>query len=266
MRVRGFPTSGRVVLDVKKNLTYRKFHLRPKSYSPPVVRCQVACYSPRRWSENLSVYGLIHASRSAYRALSRAAIFRTGELLSANSSHNVSQVAARYASALLDLAIEKNALDQTEAEMTAFGQAIADIPELLMMLTTPTLSAEHRMAVVSEVGTNMGVSDLVSNFLGLVAESRRTAELPSMVRAFRELSQDYRGVTRASVTSAHELTDAQIKELQDLVAGVSGGEVSMDVKVEPALIAGFQLKIGSRLVDASVKTKLDRMNLAMKGA
>ena len=73
-------------------------------------------------------------------------------------------------------------------------------------------------------------------------------------------------MTRASVTSAHDLDAAQIKELEDLVSSVSGGEVSMDVKVDPSLIAGFQLKIGSRLIDASVKSKLDRMNLAMKGA
>ena len=73
-------------------------------------------------------------------------------------------------------------------------------------------------------------------------------------------------MTRASVVSAHALDAAQVKELEDLVASVSGGEVSMDVRIDPALIAGFQLKIGSRLIDASVKSKLDRMNLAMKGA
>ena len=189
-----------------------------------------------------------------------------GELLSANSSIRVSEAATRYASALLDLAVEKNALEQTEAELVAFDTAIGEVPELKAVLTAPTIAPENKVSAILAVTEKMGLSKLDANFLGVVAENRRAFEIPSMVRAFRDLSADHRGVTRASVTSAHPLSDAQLKELQDLVAGVSGGEVSMDVKVDPALIAGFQLKIGSRLIDASVKTKLDRMNLAMKGA
>ena len=186
--------------------------------------------------------------------------------MSANSSLQVSEAAQRYASALLDLAIEKKVLDQVEAELTSFGAAIADVTELKTILTSPTISTDDKQAAIAAVGAKMGLSTLVTNFLAVVAGNRRAGELPAMVRAFRDLSADHRGVTRASVISAHPLTDAQVKELQDLVAGVAGGEVSMDVKVDPALIAGFQLKIGSRLIDASVKTKLDRMNLAMKGA
>lgn len=175
-------------------------------------------------------------------------------------------MATRYATALLDLAVEQNVLEQTETELTAFATAIEVVAELKSALTSPTIAPEHKVAAISAVASFMGLSTLVSNFLGVVAENRRAYEIPSMVRAFRDLSADHRGVTRAAVISAHALSDAQLKELQDLVAGVAGGEVSMDVKVDPCLIAGFQLKIGSRLIDASVKTKLDRMNLAMKGA
>jgi len=175
-------------------------------------------------------------------------------------------VASRYASALLDLAVENNALEQTETELTAFGTAIDQVKELKAALVSPTIAPEHKVSAIKAVAENMGLSELVSNFLGVVASNRRATEIAGMVRAFRNLSQDHRGVTRAAVISAHELSAAQLKELQDLVAGVTGVEVSMDVKVDPALIAGFQLKIGSRLIDASVKTKLDRMNLAMKGA
>lgn len=191
---------------------------------------------------------------------------RMGEALSGTSSIQVSEAASRYASALLDLAIDQKALEQTETELTAFATAIDTVPELKMLATSPTIKTEDKLAGISAAAKTMGVSTLVANFLGVVAENRRAFELPSIAKAFADLSADHRGVTRASVTSAHELTPAQLKELQDLVAGVAGGEVSMDVKVDPALVAGFQLKIGSRLIDASVKTKLDRMNLAMKGA
>ena len=190
----------------------------------------------------------------------------TGELLSAISSVQVSPAATRYASALLDLAAEQGVIPQTETELTAFGSALAEVPEIGAILFSPTVKTEDKVATIATVSEKIGLSTLVSNFLGVVATNSRAAELPGMVKAFRDLSAERRGVTRASVKSAHALTDAQVEELKSLVASVAGGEVSMDVDVDPALIAGFQLKIGSRLIDASVKSKLDRMNLAMKGA
>ena len=189
-----------------------------------------------------------------------------GEPLSANSSLQVSEAATRYASALLDLAIDQNSLTQTESELTSVGAAIAGSDALKSALMTPAVSADEKAGVIAALAQKMGLSQLVSNFLGVVANHRRANELTGIVKAFKDLSAQKRGMTRASVVSAHALDAAQIKELEDLVASVSGGEVSMDVKVDPALIAGFQLKIGSRLIDASVKSKLDRMNLAMKGA
>lgn len=189
-----------------------------------------------------------------------------GEQLSANTSMQVSEAATRYASALLDLAISQDSLTQTENELTAFGKAIDESAELKGALVMPSVSADEKADVVAAVGDKMGLSTLVKNFIGVVARHRRAHELSDIVKAFKDLSAVKRGVTRASVTSAHDLDAAQIKELEDLVSSVSGGEVSMDVKVDPSLIAGFQLKIGSRLIDASVKSKLDRMNLAMKGA
>lgn len=201
-----------------------------------------------------------------YTVPGRGGPFQTGELLSANSSIQVSEAATRYATALLDLANEKKVLDQAEKELNTFADAINEVSELKMVLTSPTVKTEDKIEAIKAVAAKIGVSQLVTNFLCVVAGNRRASEIPAMIRAFRDLSADHRGVTRASVISAHDLTDAQLKELQDLVAGVAGGAVSMDVKVDPSLIAGFQLKIGSRLIDASVKTKLDRMNLAMKGA
>lgn len=186
--------------------------------------------------------------------------------MSANSSLQVSEAAKRYASALLDLAVDQNSLTKTEAELNKVGSAIEESQELRNALMTPAVSADEKADVIAAIAQKLKLSTLVANFLGVVANHRRAGELKDIVRAFRDLAADKRGVTRASVVSAHELDKAQIKELEDLVASVSGGEVSMDVKVDPALIAGFQLKIGSRLIDASVKSKLDRMNLAMKGA
>ena len=189
-----------------------------------------------------------------------------GEPLSANSSIQVSEAATRYASALLDLAVDQKSLEKTESELNAVDKAIADSAQLKHALTTPAVSAEDKVDVVAAIATKMSLSTLTSNFLGVVATHRRAGEIQDIAKAFRDLSAAKRGVTRASVVSAHALDAAQVKELEDLVASVSGGEVSMDVRIDPALIAGFQLKIGSRLIDASVKSKLDRMNLAMKGA
>ncbi|MAP93781.1 MAG: ATP synthase F1 subunit delta [Ponticaulis sp.] len=189
-----------------------------------------------------------------------------GEPLSANTSLQVSEAASRYASALLDLAIDQNSLTQTESELTAVGKAVKESKELKTALETPAVSAEEKAGILGDLAKKMGLTSLVSNFLGVVADQRRANEITDIVHAFQALSAQKRGVTRASVISATPLDAAQVKELEDLVASVSGGEVSMDVSIDPALIAGFQLKIGSRLIDASVKSKLDRMNLAMKGA
>ena len=186
--------------------------------------------------------------------------------MSAFSSGQVSEAATRYASALLDLAADQGVIAETETELNSFGAALEELPDLGVTLSSPTVSAEAKAGIMAALSSKMGVSTLVANFMGVVADNHRAAELAGIVLAYRNLSADRRGVTRASVVSAHPLSAAQQKELTALVASVSGGEVSMDVRVDPALIAGFQLKIGSRLIDASTKSKLDRMNLAMKGA
>ena len=182
------------------------------------------------------------------------------------SALQVSEAATRYAAALLDLATDQKAVEQTESELNSFGKALDDSAELKAALSKPTVSSEDKSAVIRAIAAKLSLSPLVGNFLSVAADNHRAGEIGDMVRAYRDLSAAQRGMTRASVVSAHELTPAQVKELEDLVASVSGGEVSMDVRVDPELIAGFLLKIGSRLIDASVKSKLDRMNLAMKGA
>lgn len=196
----------------------------------------------------------------------RAPFFKWVRPLSAISSGQISEAATRYASALIDLASELGDISSVETELDTIGAAIGEVPELSYLLNAPGVKTEEKVKAVSAVTAKLGLSNLVSNFIGVVAQNRRAAELGGIIAAFKNLSAERRGLVQAHVTTAHELNDEQMGELNTFVRQMAGGDVSMEIKVDPDLIAGFQLRVGSRLIDASVKSKLDRMNLAMKGA
>ncbi len=178
----------------------------------------------------------------------------------------LSGVAARYASALFDLAREQNAVDQVARDLDQFDALVAQSPDLVRLLRNPIFTEEEQTRSIDAILTRAGVLGLTGNFIRLVAAKRRLFALQDMIRAFRELSSDAKGIVRVQVTLAEPASDRVMNEITAALREVAKAEVAVSVKIDPGLIGGLIVKMGSRMVDASVRTKLNSIRLAMKEA
>ncbi len=176
----------------------------------------------------------------------------------------VSGVAERYASALFELATEARAVDKVAADLAAFGALIDGSPDLQRLIRNPVFTAEEQTGAVGALLAKAKIGGLAGNFIGLVASKRRLFALPGMIAAFKQLVADSKGIVRAEVTAAEQPSPAQMKDIAATLKGMAGKEVMIDLKVDPSLIGGLVVKMGSRMVDASLKTKLNALRLAMK--
>ncbi len=176
-----------------------------------------------------------------------------------------SGLAQRYAAALLELAEEKRALDAVSADLAALGHMIADSSDLQSLIASPLMERAAQARAITAVGKAASFGELTQRFLGLVAANRRLFALPGIIKAFRKMLADKRGEVAAEVTAAHPLTDAQQAAVSEAIKRVVGGKVSIDMKVDPSLLGGLIVRVGSRMIDGSVKTKLQKLQLAMKG-
>ncbi|MBN9080062.1 MAG: F0F1 ATP synthase subunit delta [Rhizobiales bacterium] len=177
----------------------------------------------------------------------------------------VSGMAGRYALALFELAKEQKSLDKVAGDLKSFADLVAASPDLERLVRSPVFSAEDQVKALGAVLAKIGVSGIAGNFLKLVASKRRLFAVQDMIRDFGKLVDRERGVTRAQVTVAEPLSDSQLSALKDALAGVSGGKtVNVDVKIDPAIIGGLVVKLGSRMVDGSLKTKLNSIRTRMK--
>lgn len=177
----------------------------------------------------------------------------------------VSGMAGRYALALFELAKEQKSLDKVASDLTSFSGLIAASSDLERLVRSPVFSAEDQVKALGAVLTKAGIGGIAANFLKLVASKRRLFAVQDMIRDFGKLVDRERGVTRAQVTVAEPLSDSQMGALKDALVGSSGGKtVNVDVKVDPAIIGGLVVKLGSRMVDGSLKTKLNSIRTRMK--
>jgi len=174
-------------------------------------------------------------------------------------------LANRYATALFGLASERAALEQVEGDLGRVERALDENAELSRLLSSPIVSREEHARVVSAVAERLGLSELVGNFLGVLAEHRRLAALPGIIRGFRNKLAEHRGEETAEVISAAPLSEAQLAEVKDGVAGFVGRPVNLDSSVDPSLLGGIVVRVGSRMVDASLKSKLQQLELSMRG-
>lgn len=179
-------------------------------------------------------------------------------------AHGVSGVAGRYASALFELAREENAIDQVARDLDSFDRMLAESPDLLRLVKSPIFTAEEQSRAVGTILDRAGIRGLAGNLIRLAASKRRLFVLPDMIRAYRALVAKSRGIVPASVTVAEEPSPRILNEIKTALREMAGSEVDVDVKVDPALIGGLVVKMGSRMVDASLKTKLNSIRLAMK--
>jgi F-type H+-transporting ATPase subunit delta len=178
----------------------------------------------------------------------------------------VAGIAGRYATALFDLARETGALDTTADELKALETLLRESDDLARLVRSPVFSASEQIAAVDEIGKQASMSALTSNFLKLLAKNRRLFVLTAIVKAFRKLLADHRNEVTAEVTSAVALTEDQADELRASLKAKTGRNIDLDAHVDPALIGGLVVKIGSRMVDSSIRTKLNNLKFAMKEA
>ncbi|WP_374567278.1 F0F1 ATP synthase subunit delta [Nitratireductor sp. ZSWI3] len=176
----------------------------------------------------------------------------------------ISGMAGRYAGSLFELAKEANAISTVEADLGRFEKLLADSADLRRLIESPVFSADDQFKAINAVLEKAKVTGLVGNFLRVVAKNRRLFAVPQMIRAFRQIAAEERGETTAEVTSAHALTAAQEKELKAALKDVAGKDVAVNVSVDPSILGGLVVKIGSRQIDTSLKTKLNSLKLALK--
>jgi F-type H+-transporting ATPase subunit delta len=175
-------------------------------------------------------------------------------------------VAGRYASALFELADNAKALDQVAQDLDTFKKLLAESAELARLIASPVIGRDLQGKALLAVLDAAGVKGLTRSFIGTVAANGRARELPAMATAYLAELARRRGETSATVTSAVPLSPQQMQQLNDALRSVLGGaKVSLDAHVDPDILGGLVVKVGSRLFDSSIRSKLQRLQLAMKG-
>ncbi len=177
-----------------------------------------------------------------------------------------SGLAGRYASALLDLADERKELDQVAAELGALKAAIADSEDLRRFIGSPLYGRDEQGKVMAAILDQAGAGELTRHFVMVVAHNRRLFALPRMIDAFLAELARRRGEVTAQVVAAYDLSDTQKNALLAALRQAIGSKVQIDLRVDQGLIGGLVIKVGSRMIDTSLRSKLKRLELAMKGA
>ncbi len=171
----------------------------------------------------------------------------------------------RYATALFELAQEARTIDAVEASLAKVRAAIDQSDDIKALTTSPVVARDAAGKAVLSTADELGVDPTTKNFLGVLAANRRLGELPAIIRAFRQLAARHRGEVTAEVTSAHALTDDQVVELKQQLRQRVGRDVSVDLIVDPSLLGGLVVRIGSQMIDSSIRTRLNALASAMKG-
>jgi F-type H+-transporting ATPase subunit delta len=178
----------------------------------------------------------------------------------------VSGMAGRYANALFDLARETNAVDAVLADLGRFDTLVAENPDLNRLVRSPVFSAAEQLQALSAVLDKAGIGGLTAKFLKLITANRRLFAVRDMVRAYRKLVAEHKGEATAEITVAEQLKDEHLTALRAALKSVSGKDVDLAIKVDPTIIGGLVVKLGSRMVDTSLRTKLNAIKHAMKEA
>lgn len=176
----------------------------------------------------------------------------------------VAGMAGRYATALFELAREAGTLDTVIRDLARFEAMLAHNPDLMRLVRSAVFSAEEQTRAITAVLAKAKIEGIAANFLRLVAANRRLFAVRDMLRAFREMVAAHKGEVAAVVTVAEPLAETHRAEIKAALDGVTGKNVQVDVKVDPAIIGGLVVKVGSRMVDGSLRTKLNAIKHAMK--
>jgi F-type H+-transporting ATPase subunit delta len=174
-------------------------------------------------------------------------------------------LAGRYASALFDLARDQRQIETVDKSLDTLSQALLDSREFAELAASPLVSRNQAGEAFAALGPTLGLDPLTTNFLGVIARNGRKGQLRAIIRAFKRLAAEHRGETSAEVTTAHPLNDDQLAALRQQLRARAGRDVAIDATVDPQILGGLVVKLGSQMIDASIRTKLNRLSLAMKG-
>lgn len=179
-------------------------------------------------------------------------------------SSSVSGVAERYASAFFDLARDESSIEAIEADLRTVEAMLDGSADFRRLIESPVFSAEDQERAIAAVAEKAGIGGLTANFLRLVANNRRLFALPGMIKGFHEMAARQRGEVNAEVTSAHPLGDAQIAALKAALKDKLGKDVTLQARVNPAILGGLIVKVGSRMIDTSLRTRLMTVRTQLK--
>jgi F-type H+-transporting ATPase subunit delta len=179
---------------------------------------------------------------------------------------SVSGVSGRYATALFELARDEKSVDAVKADLDRFDALIGDSADLRRLVRSPVFSADTQLKALIAVLDKAGITGIAANFLKVLTRNRRLFAITDVIRAFRALVAKFKGEASADVTVAERLTDRNLDALKTALKSVTGKDVALNVKVDPSIIGGLVVKLGSRMVDSSLRTKLNSIKHAMKEA
>jgi F-type H+-transporting ATPase subunit delta len=174
-------------------------------------------------------------------------------------------LAGRYASALFDLARDQRQIESVSSSLETLRSALADSKDLSELVSSPLVGRDDAGEAFAALAPGLGLDPITANFLGVLARNGRKDQLMPVIRAFRRLAADHRGEETAEVVTARPLNDDQLARLKQQLRTRAGREVAIDASIDPAILGGIVVKLGSRQIDASIRTKLNRLANAMKG-
>jgi len=208
----------------------------------------------------------------AWRRLLRDGVRPVNEVkkrasLVAGNTSIISGMAGRYANALFELALEEKAIDAVKSDLEKFDALLAANADLHRLVRSPVYGADEQLKALSAILDKVGIGGLAANFLRVITTNRRLFAVHGMIRGFRALVAKHRGEVSADVTVAEALNGKNLEALESALKSVTGGkDIDLDIKIDPAIIGGLIVKVGSRMVDSSLRTKLNAIKFAMKEA
>ncbi|EGP09644.1 ATP synthase delta chain [Bradyrhizobiaceae bacterium SG-6C] len=188
------------------------------------------------------------------------------EIFVATEDPSVTGVSGRYATALFELARDQKSVDSVKADLDKFSALLTESPDLFRLVRSPVFTADAQAKALDAVLAKAGIGGIAANFLKVLTKNRRLFAVADVIRAFRALVAKFKGEATAEVTVAEPLSDANLDALKSALKSVSGKDVDLNVKVDPSIIGGLVVKLGSRMVDSSLRTKLNSIKHAMKEA
>jgi F-type H+-transporting ATPase subunit delta len=174
-------------------------------------------------------------------------------------------LAGRYASALFDLARDQRQIDSVGKSLDALSQALLDSRDFAELIASPLVSRQAAAKAFAALAPQLNIDPITTNFLGVLARNGRKNQLRAVIRAFGRLAADHRGEATADVVTARPLNDDQLAALKQQLRTRAGRDVNIDARVDSNILGGIVVKLGSQMIDASIRTKLNRLALAMKG-